>query len=52
MKKGKIYQIFGFDILIDEKLKAWLLEVNDYPSMNIYSCKESMGCAHKNCPVS
>ncbi len=25
----------GFDIFIDSKLKAWLLEINDHPSLNI-----------------
>ena len=27
------YKIFGFDIIIDEDLKPWLLEVNSFPSM-------------------
>lgn len=27
------YQLFGFDIIIDENLKPWLLEVNSCPSM-------------------
>ena len=26
----------GLDLLIDKKLKAWVLEVNDHPSLNIY----------------
>ncbi len=34
--KGRPFQIFGFDLLIDHKLKAWILEVNDHPSLNIY----------------
>jgi hypothetical protein len=49
--KGKVFQIFGFDILIDENLKAWLLEINDHPSLNVVACKQSMGCNHKGCPV-
>ena len=32
----------GFDLLIDEKLKTWILEVNDHPSLNIYFDKEYM----------
>lgn len=36
----RVFQIFGFDILIDKKLKAWLLEVNANPSMNMYLDKE------------
>ena len=49
---GKVYHVFGFDILIDKDLKSWILEINDNPSLVIYSCKESMGCAHKQCPIS
>jgi len=33
---GTPFQILGLDLLIDEKLKAWILEVNDHPSLNIY----------------
>lgn len=32
----------GFDLLIDHKLKPWILEVNDHPSLNIYFDKECM----------
>ena len=34
--KGKPFQILGFDLLIGHRLKAWVLEVNDHPSLNIY----------------
>lgn len=34
--------MLGFDLLIDEDLKAWLLEVNDHPSLNIYFDTEFM----------
>lgn len=30
----------GFDVFIDSNLKAWVLEVNDSPSMNVNLCKE------------
>ena len=30
----------GFDIFIDDKMKAWVLEINDHPSLNILLCKE------------
>jgi hypothetical protein len=30
----------GLDILIDENLNGWLLEVNANPSLNVYSDKE------------
>lgn len=49
---GVPFQVFGFDILIDKNLKAWLLEINDHPSLNAYVCKTEMGCTHKNCPIS
>jgi len=39
-------------VLIDKDLKAWLLEINDYPSLNIQSCTTFMGCNHKNCHIS
>ena len=26
----------GFDILLDKDYKAWILEINDHPSMNVY----------------
>ena len=27
------YKLFGFDVMLDEDLKPWLLEVNSFPSM-------------------
>ena len=38
--KGDCFQILGFDIFIDQDLKAWLLEINDHPSLNINIEKE------------
>ena len=38
--KGDCFQILGFDIFIDSQLKAWVLEVNDHPSLNINLCTE------------
>lgn len=34
------FQILGLDILIDENLNGWLLEVNANPSLNVYTDKE------------
>ena len=39
---GKAFQVFGFDILLDENFKAWILEINDHPSFNIYFDNEFM----------
>ena len=40
---GKSFLILGLDILVDQNLKAWLLEVNDNPSLYIYLEKDYMG---------
>jgi len=52
--KGKPFQVLGFDILVDEKLNCWILEINDHPSFNILICKTPKGqaCNHKDCPLS
>jgi hypothetical protein len=31
------YQVFGYDVLIDQNLKPWLIEVNASPSMGVDS---------------
>lgn len=36
----KSFHILGIDILIDENLNAWLMEVNANPSLNVYVDKE------------
>ena len=51
---AKPYQVFGFDILIDENMKSWMLEINDGPSFNIHVCTEEKykRCKHENCDIS
>lgn len=36
-KKSTLFELYGFDILIDENYKAWLIEVNVGPSMHCTS---------------
>ncbi|XP_043793759.1 tubulin polyglutamylase TTLL4-like [Apis laboriosa] len=33
MSTYNFYQLFGFDVLLDKHYRPWLLEVNDFPSM-------------------
>lgn len=33
--KKKEFQLFGFDFLIDEDLRTWLLEVNNNPYLGV-----------------
>lgn len=50
--EGRPYQIFGFDVLIDSNLKAWLLEINTSPNMELINCRQQTVCAHAKCPRS
>lgn len=45
--EGRPYQIFGFDVLIDANLKAWLLEINTNPGMDFINCRSVMACDHR-----
>lgn len=35
--------------MIDEDLKAWLIEINNAPSMSYLICTGGRGCKHVNC---
>lgn len=48
-RKDNCFELFGFDILIDDTLKPWLIEVNLSPSLGCsspmdYEVKSNMIC--------
>ena len=38
---GTCFHIIGVDVILDDRLNPWILEINAYPSMNIESASES-----------
>ena len=34
MVHGRHFEVFGLDVMIDDKLKCWLLESNNSPGLN------------------
>ena len=46
------FQLLGFDIMLDEEMNAWLLEINMSPCIEQVVCMQQMACNHKECPIS
>lgn len=44
--KNNLFELYGFDILIDENLKPWLIEINLNPSLN---CETELDLKVKTC---
>jgi len=40
--KGQCYEVYGFDVIIDENFRPWLLEVNVAPSLSSSSPYDKM----------
>lgn len=38
--EGNCFQLYGFDVMIDDNLKPWLIEVNGSPSMRANTKKD------------
>lgn len=38
---GKCFHILGVDVILDDRAKPWILEINAYPSLNIQNSLES-----------
>lgn len=41
--ESKNFHLLGFDILLDHKLNAWLMEINANPSLNMFLEREIPG---------
>ena len=41
MENSKVFHILGLDVLIDKKNRAWLMEINSNPSLNIFLERET-----------
>jgi len=38
-----VFQVLGMDVLIDKKMKPWIMEINSNPSLNIFLEREIPG---------
>ena len=34
MKRGQQFEMFGYDLMVDDELNVWLIEVNSSPAMD------------------